>query len=103
LVYLFERGFWPNLTIYLSGVAAAFVATAVVRRPFKFMGILTAAFPLSILAVTTIEPLVLGYQNYTQALTIGVFTALLGSGLLELSYSAYRRRMFQAPLFFGFL
>ncbi len=92
LVYLFERGFWPDLTFYLLGVAAALAVTAAARRPVVFVGMLPAIFPLFTLFVFTIQPLLREGQYYTDAFTIGVFTALFGSALLESSYFAYREK-----------
>ncbi len=90
LVWLFERGYQISLTLYLLGVAAALLVTWVIRRPFAFVGVLPAAFPLFTLTVTLMT-FFDGSMSYTQALTVGVFAALLGSALLESSYFAYQR------------
>jgi hypothetical protein len=91
LLWLFERGYWIDLLLYLLGVAAALSVTGMVRRPFAFLGVLPAAFPVFILAAT-LSTFFDGSMSYAQAVTVGVFTALFGSALLELSYFAYRRR-----------
>jgi len=90
LVWLFESGYPVTLTLYLPGVGAALLVTWVIRRPFAFVGLLPAAFPLFTLTVTLMT-FFNGSMGYTQALTVGVFTALLGSALLETSYFAYHR------------
>jgi hypothetical protein len=90
LVWLFESGYPVALTLYLPGVGAALLVTWVIRRPFAFVGVLPAAFPLFTLAVTLMT-FFNGSMGYTQALTIGVFTSLFGSALLQYSYFAYQR------------
>jgi len=90
LVWLFERGYPVALTLYLPGVGAALLVTWVIRRPFAFVGVLPAAFPLFTLFVTLVT-FFNGSMGYAQAVTVGTFTALLGSALLESSYFAYHR------------
>jgi len=91
LIYAFEHGYWPSLTLYLSGVAAAIFLTAIEKKPTVIVGALPAAFPIFTLVLQAVmSSLYTGY--YSSAQTIGVFTALLGSVLLELSYFAYRTR-----------
>ena len=89
LIWLLERGYWPAPVFYLSGVAAALLATGMFRRPLAFVGVLPAAFPVFILVVT-LSTFFNGSMGYAQAVTVGMFTALLGSVLLESSYFAYR-------------
>lgn len=90
--WLFERGYWIDLVLYLLGVAFALIVTFIARRPVAFLGVLPAAFPVFILA-TTLSTFFDGSMSYAQAVTVGTFTALLGSALLESSYFAYLRRM----------
>lgn len=90
LVWLSERGYWIGPALYLLGVAAALLVTGTIRRPFAFVGALPAAFPVFILAAT-LSTFFDGSMAYAQAVTVGTFTALLGSALLESSYFAYRR------------
>ena len=92
LVWLLERGYWLVPVLYLLSVAAALIVTAIARRPVVFVGFLPAWFPVFILAVTLMT-FFDGSMSYAQAVTVGVFTALLGSALLESSYFACRRRM----------
>lgn len=89
LIWLFERGYWIGPTLYLLGVAAALSVTGVIRRPFAFVGALPAAFPVFILAAS-LGTYFDGSVAYAQAVTVGVFTALLGSALLESSFFAYQ-------------
>lgn len=91
LVWLFERGYWIGLVLYLLGVAAALSVTGAIRRPFAFVGVLPAAFPAFILAAT-LSTYFDGSMSYAQAATVGVFSALFGSALLESSFLLYRRR-----------
>jgi hypothetical protein len=91
LIWLFERGYRILLALYLLGVAAALLATGIARRPVAFVGLLPAAFPIFVLVIT-LSTFFNGSQGYASALTIGVFTSLLGSALLESSYFAYHRR-----------
>jgi len=90
LIWLFERGYMISPALYLFGVTTALIVTVVARRPVVFLGALPAAFPVFVLAVT-LSTFFNGSMGYTQAVTVGVFTALLGSALLELSYFAYQR------------
>jgi len=90
LIWLLERGYWPTPVFYLLGVAATLFVTGMIRRPFAFVGVLPAAFPVFILAVT-LSTFFNGSMGYAQAVTAGMFAALLGSALLESSYFAYRR------------
>lgn len=90
LVWLFENGYWIGPALYLLGVAAAFLVTGTIGRPFAFVGALPAAFPVFILAAT-LSTFFDGSMAYAQAVTVGTFIALLGSALLESSYFAYRR------------
>jgi hypothetical protein len=90
LVWLFENGFWIGPALYLLGVAAALLVTGTIRRSFAFVGAFPAAFPVFILAAT-LSTMFDGSMGYAQAVTVGTFTALLGSALLESSYFAYRR------------
>ena len=90
LIWLFERGYWIDLVLYLLGVAAALSITGIVRRPLAFLGALPAAFPVFILAAT-LSTLFDGSMAYAQALTVGMFAALLGSALLSSAYFAYQR------------
>jgi len=89
LVWFLQRGYWLAPVLYLLGVAAALI-TGMIRRPFSFVGVIPAAFPVFILAAT-LSTFFNGSMAYVQALTVGMFTALLGSVLLESSYFAYRR------------
>lgn len=98
LIWLFERGYWFDLALYLLGVTIALVVTAMARRPFAFVGVLPAAFPVFILAAT-LSTFFDGSMAYAQAVTIGMFTALLGSALLESSYFAYQRSFGKSPAF----
>ena len=91
LVWLFERGYWIGLALYLLGVAAALSVTGMIRTPFALAGVLPAAFPVFILAAT-LDKYFDGSMAYAQAVTVGVFTALFGSALLESSYFVYQRR-----------
>lgn len=91
LIWLFERGYWIDPALYLLGVTIALVVTVIARRPVAFLGVFPAAFPVFILAAT-LSTFFNGSMGYTQALTVGMFTALLGSALLESSYIAYQRR-----------
>jgi hypothetical protein len=90
LIWLFERGYWISPTLYLLGLTIALIVTVIARRPVAFLGALPAAFPVFVLAVT-LSTFFNGSMGYTQALTVGTFTALVGSVLLESSYFAYRR------------
>jgi hypothetical protein len=90
LIYLLERGYWLTPVFYLLGIAATLLVAGMIRRPFAFVGVLPAAFPVFILAVT-LSTFFNGSMSYAQAVTVGMFTALLGSALLESSYFAYRR------------
>ena len=90
LVWLLERGYWPVPILYLLGVVAALLVTAIARRPVVFSGSLPAAFPVFILFVTLMT-FFNGSMGYAQAVTVGTFTALVGSALLESSYFAYHR------------
>lgn len=92
LVWLFEQGYWIDMALYLPGVAFALVVTIMARRPVAFLGAFPAAFPVFILAVT-LSTFFNGSMGYAQAVTIGMFTALLGSALLESSYFACQRRL----------
>ena len=92
LIYLYERGFEFIPTLYIIGVAATIISTAVARRPVFFQGLLPAAFPLFILTTLTAQSLFLGYAGYALALTPGIFMALVGSTLLQGSYFfSYRK------------
>jgi hypothetical protein len=98
MIYLFEwqAGNTPlpldsPLILYLEGVAAAIIVVTIARRPFFFQGILVAAYPAWTLVVGTLQSIGLIYPQYPHYLTIGMFTALLGSALLELSYFSYRK------------
>ena len=91
LIWLFERGYRILLALYLLGVTAALFVTGIVRKPVAFVGALPAAFPLFILTIT-LTTFFDGSQGYTQALTVGVLTALFGSALLESLYFVYRER-----------
>ena len=95
MIYLFERGFQYVLILYLIGVASTLMAAAVARKPVFFQGILPAAFPVYILVALTGDWISYGYPAYLQALTLGMFMALLGSVLLEASYFSYRKRATQ--------
>jgi hypothetical protein len=90
LIWLLERGYWPTPVFYLLGVAAALLIAGTIRRPFAFVGVIPAAFPVFILAAT-LSTFFDGSMACAQAVTFGMFTALLGSVLLESSYFAYRR------------
>jgi len=90
-VWLFEQGYRIDLALYLLGVAIALAVTFIVRRPVAFLGVFPAAFPVFILAVT-LSTFFNGSMGYTQAVTVGMFTAMLGSALLESSYLAYHWR-----------
>ena len=94
LVFLFERGqtFTGNLLLYLAGVAVSGWVVAFAGRPVSYQGMPSAVFPVFILIVTTMTWVQSGYQVYPQAFTLGMFTALLGSFLLEASYFSYRSR-----------
>lgn len=93
LIYLLERGYWPYLTFYLSGVAAAILVAAIVKRPVAFLGVLPAIFPGFTLFVVAVGSLLYpGYYGYTSVLTLGIFTAFLGSALLESSYFTYHTK-----------
>jgi hypothetical protein len=98
LIWLFERGYWITPVLYLLGVAIALVVTIMAGRPVAFLGVLPAAFPVFILAVT-LSTFFNGSMSYPQALTVGVFTALVGSALLEASYFAYHRRFVRSSTF----
>ena len=91
LIWLFERGYWIGLALYFLGVASALSVTGMIRRPIAFVGVLPAAFPMFILAAT-LGTYFDGSTAYAQAVTVGVFTALFGSALLESSYFLYQRR-----------
>lgn len=88
LFSLFERGFAMPLTVYMIGVTASAIGTAVARRSFFSLGALLAAFPAFIWFVTMLTFLN-GSMSYTQAWTIGIFLSFAGSALLEWSYLAY--------------
>jgi len=90
LVWLFENGYWTGLALYLLGVATTLSITGMIRRPFAFVGVLPAAFPVFILAAT-LSTFFDGSMAFAQAVTVGMFTALLGSALLESSFFAYQR------------
>ncbi|MGD0636825.1 MAG: hypothetical protein ABSA72_02125 [Nitrososphaerales archaeon] len=94
LAYLFERGqtFTGNLLLYLAGVAISGWAAGFAGRPTFYQGIPSAVFPAFILVVTTVTWVQSGYHAYPQAFTLGMFTALLGSLLLEASYFSYRTK-----------
>lgn len=96
LVWMVEQGYWSDLTFYLLGVLAVLVITVVARRPVPCLGVLPAAFPLFILIVT-LSTYFNGSMGYAQAVTVGMFTALLGSVLLESSYVAYQRLFAKSP------
>jgi hypothetical protein len=98
LVWQFENGYQFSLILYLLGVAAALLATWVTRRPFASVVILTAAFPVFILFIT-LSTFFDGSMAYAQALTVGVFTSLFGSALLESSYFAYQRSFAKSMAF----
>jgi hypothetical protein len=49
-----------------------------IRRPLAFVGVLPAAFPVFILAVT-LGTFFDGSMGYAQTVTIGMFTVLLGA------------------------
>ncbi len=68
------------------------MVAAFAGRPASYQGIPSAVFPVFILIVTTMTWVQSGYHAYPQAFTLGMFTALLGSFLLEASYFSYRRR-----------
>jgi len=91
LIWLSEQGYWIDLALYLLGITIALVVTVIARRPVALLGALPAAFPVFILAVT-LSTFFNGSMGYTQALTVGTITALVGSVLLESSYFAYQRR-----------
>jgi len=95
LFWLLERGYWPSPVFYFLGVAAALIATGVVRRPVVFVGLLPAVFPVFTLYVTLMT-FFNGSMGYAQAVTVGMFTALLGSALLESSYFTYQRELRKA-------
>ena len=90
LIWLLERGYWLTPVLYLLGVVVALLLTGMIRRPLAFVGVLPAAFPVFILAAT-LSTFFDGSMAYAQAVTGGMFTALLGSALLESSYFAYKR------------
>jgi hypothetical protein len=97
LIYLFEQGLWLYLTLYLSGVAAAMFLTAIEKKPTVIVGALPAAFPIfTIILQAVMSSIYPGYYSTTQ--TIGVFTALLGSLLLESSYLVFRMMTVDIPV-----
>jgi len=62
LIWLFERGFYVNLVLYLIGVVVAVLVTAAFRRPVFFLGILPVAFPIFIFAISA-SKFFLGYEG----------------------------------------
>jgi hypothetical protein len=103
LIFLFEfqvgRGasflmlLGSPLILYLAGVGAAVIVAIVARRPVFFQGILPAIFPLWGLAVGAVQSIWLAPPDYfLHVLTIGMFTALLGSTLLEAAYFSYSNK-----------
>jgi hypothetical protein len=96
LIDLFERGLRPLLIIYLLGVAASIVFTAVEKKPVAIIGAFSAAFPIFTLVLQAVMSSLYG-GYYFSAQTIGVFTALLGSVLLESSYFEYRKQAHGMP------
>jgi hypothetical protein len=73
------------------------VLTAIEKKPYVIVGALPAAFPIFTLVLQAVmSSLYLGY-NSTEAQTVGVFTALLGSVLLESSYLVFRTRSPEKP------
>lgn len=98
LFWLLERGYWLTPVFYLLGVTVALVVTTIARRPVAFLGALPAAFPAFILAAT-LGTFFDGSMAYAQAVTIGMFAALLGSALLETSYFAYQRSFGESSTF----
>ena len=92
LFWLFENGYRFNLTSYLLGVAATIIIVAALRRPVFFQGMIPALFPFFTVFVTISTSLENHFPGYSQILTDGIFTAFLGSVLLEASYSSYRHK-----------
>lgn len=92
LFWLFENGYRFNLTLYLLGVAATIIIVAALRRPVFFQGIFPALFPSFTVFVAISTSLENHFPGYLQVLTDGIFTAFLGSILLEASYFSYRHK-----------
>ncbi|MDH2901590.1 MAG: hypothetical protein PXY39_11530 [archaeon] len=93
LFWLFENGYRFNLTLYLLGVAATIVIVGTMRRPVFFQGIIPALFPSFTVFVAISASLAYHFPGYLQVLTDGIFTAFLGSVLLEASYFSYRHKI----------
>jgi hypothetical protein len=103
LIYLFEMKVagatsvlvlvQSPLLFYLTGGAAAIIVAAVARRPLFFLGILPALVPTLIVFDVVSSSIEYNYPGYLQVLTLGVFTAFLGSALLEASYFSYREKV----------
>lgn len=74
-----------GLPLYTIGVVAAVMIPLVKRKPVFFQGILSVLLPLFILVTYSFQP------YFPLVLTTGLFTAFLGSILLEASYFSYRR------------
>jgi hypothetical protein len=90
LVWLFENSFFVfgriSLLLYAIGVVASVMVPLVKGKPVFFQGVLSVLFPLFILVTFSFQP----YYPHVQ--TAGLFSAFLGSILLEASYFAYRRK-----------
>ena len=92
LIWLFENGYRFNPTMYLLGVAATIIIVAALRRPVFFQGVIPALFPSFTVFVAISASLENHFPGYLQVLTDGIFTAFLGSILLEASYFSYRHK-----------